>query len=183
MSLPSQFQIHKATMGTKVINPVARQGRTRFTKCIHCGLVFTTLGIPRHWNHCPKRPPNEDSSMTSAQLTTIRHRIYVEQLAIEGAINGTPTGPTRNFLTDANLHLMQAMSSIDEALKVQHGVHPSLQESPLQTTAAQWATSQGHTLGSPSWWHAVNTYKARQPTPAEAADLQAAQGIKVMQGG
>jgi hypothetical protein len=44
--------------GTLVKYPSCRGGDygNGFRNCGYCGIKFTKMGLPRHWNHCPKRP-------------------------------------------------------------------------------------------------------------------------------
>jgi hypothetical protein len=45
----------KNGLGTKVLNPVHRSGYAAFKPCCYCGLQFTSLGLSRHWDKCPKK--------------------------------------------------------------------------------------------------------------------------------
>lgn len=46
----------KNLMGTKVQNPMRRVSGPMYKSCCHCGLYFTPLGLPRHWDKCPNKP-------------------------------------------------------------------------------------------------------------------------------
>lgn len=42
--------------GTTNPNPFRRNGRTGYSKCPHCGLRYTDLGIAKHRNYCDGTP-------------------------------------------------------------------------------------------------------------------------------
>lgn len=42
-------------IGTKEYNPLKRSGQSGYSVCSMCGLVYTHLGIARHWGKCKRK--------------------------------------------------------------------------------------------------------------------------------
>lgn len=55
------------------------------------------------------RQPNLAAAHLIKEMAPIRHTLEV-------AINVTPSGPERNLLTEANIHLMEAESALSKLL-------------------------------------------------------------------
>jgi hypothetical protein len=53
---PARTPLRLPPMGTKVTNPVRREGQPGFMDCPHCGKTYTRFGITKHMNMCAAAP-------------------------------------------------------------------------------------------------------------------------------
>lgn len=54
-------------------------------------------------------------------LVDTRIQMKLQQLRLEHRINATPTGPVREKLTEANIHMMASIFALKEALNLEFG--------------------------------------------------------------
>lgn len=60
--------------------------------------------------------------MNITKMIELRGNLKREAYEVEIQIAATPTGPSRNALCDANIHLRAAINSLKYAINLRHGV-------------------------------------------------------------